>query len=368
MPWQGGVPPERCYNLGYFDARLKEMHKSPSAVVPELYGPNDDIGVYRRANVSRLLPVGARKSSWANLVEDLRTIIAKVKPAIVVMPDPWLDDHSDHQYAAVAAMAAAVERPQQRRASCSTRTTRPAPATTIRTARPRRSISLPPPPPGIPAVDAVFSHPLEPRTCSRRKLFALESMHDLRLSPAEQAACNVPGAVRRSDYPRTPDVDYLRRGPRPEEIFFVYDQRRSACRDRRVPRARSRGRHRRHAVSADATAAQQPHLRRTLTLWDLVFYGIVLIQPMAPMGIFGVVSQEARGHVVTTILIGMFAMLLTAVSYGRMARAYPSAGSAFTYVGQELHPGLGYVTGWSMVMDYVLNPDHLHDPVQQGWR
>ena len=104
------------------------------------------------------------------------------------------------------------------------------------------------------------------------------------------------------------------------------------------------------------SAAEAPHLKRTLTLWDLVFYGIVLIQPTAPMGIFGVVSQEARGHVVTTILIGMGAMLLTALSYGRMARAYPSAGSAFTYVGQELHPALGYATGWSMVMDYVLNP------------
>lgn len=108
------------------------------------------------------------------------------------------------------------------------------------------------------------------------------------------------------------------------------------------------------ATSASAVGA--PRLRRALTLWDLVFYGIVLIQPTAPMGIFGVVSQEARGHVVTTILIGMCAMLLTAMSYGRMARAYPSAGSAFTYVGQELHPSLGYVTGWSMVMDYVLNP------------
>src|SRR5665213_3383464 len=52
----------------------------------------------------------------------------------------------------------------------------------------------------------------------------------------------------------------------------------------------------------------------------------------------------------------MVAMLLTAISYGRMARAYPSAGSAYTYVGQELHPALGYITGWSMVMDYVLNP------------
>jgi putrescine importer len=99
-----------------------------------------------------------------------------------------------------------------------------------------------------------------------------------------------------------------------------------------------------------------PGLKRTLGLWDLIFYGIVLIQPVAPMGIYGVVSVEARGHVVTTILIGMCAMLLTAVSYGRMARAYPSAGSAFTYVGEELHPALGYATGWSMLMDYVLNP------------
>lgn len=107
---------------------------------------------------------------------------------------------------------------------------------------------------------------------------------------------------------------------------------------------------------ADSVTSTAPRLRRSLTLWDAVFYGIVLVQPVAPMGIFGVVSQEARGHVVTTILIGMFAMLLTAVSYGRMARVYPSAGSAFAYVGQELHPGLGYVTGWSMVMDYVLNP------------
>ena len=105
-----------------------------------------------------------------------------------------------------------------------------------------------------------------------------------------------------------------------------------------------------------SVAPEGPGLRRTLGLWDLVFYGIVLIQPVAPMGIFGVVSVEARGHVVTTILIGMCAMLLTAVSYGKMARAYPSAGSAFTFVGEELHPALGYVTGWSMLMDYVLNP------------
>jgi putrescine importer len=106
-----------------------------------------------------------------------------------------------------------------------------------------------------------------------------------------------------------------------------------------------------------STPAQpEPHLRRSLNLRDLVIYGIVLIQPTAPMPLFGVVYQEARGHVVTTVLIGMVAMLFTAMSYGLMARAYPSAGSAFTYVGREIHPALGYITGWSMAMDYLLNP------------
>jgi putrescine importer len=99
-----------------------------------------------------------------------------------------------------------------------------------------------------------------------------------------------------------------------------------------------------------------PRLRRTLTLWDLILYGVIVIQPVAPMSVFGVLSERGRGHVVTAILIAMVAMLFTGISYGRMARAYPSAGSAFTYVAQEIHPGIGYVTGWSMVMDYMLNP------------
>jgi putrescine importer len=99
-----------------------------------------------------------------------------------------------------------------------------------------------------------------------------------------------------------------------------------------------------------------PRLRRTLTLWNLIVIGMVIIQPIAPMGIYGVINNAAGGHVVTTILIALVAMFFTAISYGKMARVYPSAGSAYTYVGQEIHAGLGYLTGWAMVMDYILNP------------
>src|SRR5947207_8550071 len=101
------------------------------------------------------------------------------------------------------------------------------------------------------------------------------------------------------------------------------------------------------AAASQASPSSSPtSLRRALKLRDLILYGIVVIQPVAPMSSFGVLSNRGKGHIVTTILIAMVAMLLTALSYGRMARVYPSAGSAFTYVGKEIHPALGYVTGW----------------------
>lgn len=97
-------------------------------------------------------------------------------------------------------------------------------------------------------------------------------------------------------------------------------------------------------------------LRKVLTLWDLIFYGIVLIQPTAPIPLFGVAQKLSNGHTVTTILIAMLAMVVTAISYGRMAAVYPSAGSAYTYVGRTINPHLGFLVGWAMLLDYILQP------------
>jgi putrescine importer len=104
------------------------------------------------------------------------------------------------------------------------------------------------------------------------------------------------------------------------------------------------------------SGAAQPHLRRVLTLWDLIFYGIVLIQPIAPVPLFGVVQERSHGFIVDTILIAMFAMMVTAFSYGRMAALYPSAGSAYTYVGRGINAHLGFLVGWAMFLDYLLQP------------
>jgi putrescine importer len=108
--------------------------------------------------------------------------------------------------------------------------------------------------------------------------------------------------------------------------------------------------------NASAPTSGVPRLRRTLTLWDLIFYGIVLIQPIAPVPLYGVAQKLSDGHFVTIILIALFAMLITAVSYGRMGALYPTAGSAYTYVGKGLNPHLGFLAGWAMILDYLLQP------------
>jgi putrescine importer len=100
----------------------------------------------------------------------------------------------------------------------------------------------------------------------------------------------------------------------------------------------------------------QTHLHRVLTLKDLVIYGIILIQPVAALPLFGHANDISHGHAVTSILIAMVGMIFTAISYGRMANLYPAAGSAYTYVSKGVHPYVGFVAGWSMFMDYMFIP------------
>ena len=99
-----------------------------------------------------------------------------------------------------------------------------------------------------------------------------------------------------------------------------------------------------------------PRLRRVLSLWDLILYGIVAVTPSAPVTVFGLALVMSKGFAVDTILVAMVAMVLTGFSYGRMAALYPTAWSAYTYVGKGLNPHLGFLAGWAMLLDYVVIP------------
>jgi len=107
-------------------------------------------------------------------------------------------------------------------------------------------------------------------------------------------------------------------------------------------------------VSTTETSA--PTLTRTLRLPSLVLFGLAYLTPLIVLGIFGVIAAETGGASASAYLIALIAMLFTANSYGRMARAYPAAGSAYTYVRRTIDGRVGFLVGWAIMLDYLFLP------------
>ncbi len=101
-------------------------------------------------------------------------------------------------------------------------------------------------------------------------------------------------------------------------------------------------------------------LQRSLTFTDLLVYGLIFMVPIAPFGIFGSVFQGSGGMVALTYVIGAVAMMFTANSYAQMSRAFPMAGSVYTYAGRGLAPWVGFLSGWAILLDYLLVPGLLY--------
>ena len=101
-------------------------------------------------------------------------------------------------------------------------------------------------------------------------------------------------------------------------------------------------------------------LHRSLSFGDLLVYGLVFMVPIAPFGIFGGVFQGSGGMVALAYAIGMVAMMFTALSYAQMSRAFPMAGSVYTYAGRGIAPPVGFLSGWMILLDYVLVPALLY--------
>lgn len=97
-------------------------------------------------------------------------------------------------------------------------------------------------------------------------------------------------------------------------------------------------------------------LARSLSTLDLVVYGMIFMVPIAPFAIFGFVWHDSRGMVALAYLIGLVGMLFTALSYASMSRAFPMAGSVYTYAHRGLHEVAGFFAGWLILLDYILVP------------
>jgi amino acid transporter len=109
------------------------------------------------------------------------------------------------------------------------------------------------------------------------------------------------------------------------------------------------------STNSDASAPNG-RFKRVLSLWDLVLFGLAFVGPTAPYSMFGIATVKSQGHLPLVYLLAMVVMSLTAISYGRMAVAYPEAGSTYAYASKGLHPYLGFLAGWGMILDYVLIP------------
>jgi amino acid transporter len=104
----------------------------------------------------------------------------------------------------------------------------------------------------------------------------------------------------------------------------------------------------------------EQELKRSLSLADLMIYGLVFMVPIAPFAIFGVVFNGAKGMVPLTYVIGLVAMLFTALSYREMSRAFPIAGSVYSYAGRGINDKVGFMAGWAILLDYLLVPTLLY--------
>ncbi|MGQ7279050.1 APC family permease [Brevibacillus thermoruber] len=105
-----------------------------------------------------------------------------------------------------------------------------------------------------------------------------------------------------------------------------------------------------------AVPEQPPALRRSLKLWQVIVLGLGYLTPLTVFDTYGIVTQETDGHVPTAYLLALAAMLFTASSYGKMVRAFPVAGSAYSYTRQTINPYLGFLVGWVSLLDYVFLP------------
>ncbi|USV23284.1 APC family permease [Pseudomonas aeruginosa] len=94
----------------------------------------------------------------------------------------------------------------------------------------------------------------------------------------------------------------------------------------------------------------------SLKLWQIVMIGLAYLTPMTVFDTFGIVSGISQGHVPTAYLLALAGVLFTAISYGKLVRQFPTAGSAYTYAQRAINPHVGFMVGWSSLLDYLFLP------------
>jgi amino acid transporter len=97
-------------------------------------------------------------------------------------------------------------------------------------------------------------------------------------------------------------------------------------------------------------------LSRTMSLTDVVVFGLIYMVPLAPIQVFGFIYNFSSGMVAAVYIVAAIAMYFSAVSYCEMAKEFPVAGSVYSYVRFGAGEFLGFMSGWAILLDYLLLP------------
>jgi len=226
IPQLGGVPPERCLNLAYPDGRLRQMYEQPDRAFSVACEKERSRRMLRLRNPAAEFQGGDPQCTWKGLIDELRCLLEKAKPDVVLCPHPLVDGHHDHVFTTVAIEEAL------RRAS------HKSPLFLLYVVH-RRDVPLYPFGPRMGLVsfppwtdeqwlaDSIYSHPLA-ADVQQTKYFAVEATHDLRtyttgepgtlgqvLTTLKQEISALLSGTGR------PAASFLRRAPRPNEIYSV---------------------------------------------------------------------------------------------------------------------------------------------------
>jgi putrescine importer len=107
---------------------------------------------------------------------------------------------------------------------------------------------------------------------------------------------------------------------------------------------------------ATSTSDTEGHLKRVLGVPSLVLFGLVYMVPLTVFTTLGIVTQLTGGRLSVAYLVTLAAMVFTARSYARMSAAYPVAGSAYAYTQKSFGAPIGFLAGWSLLLDYLFLP------------
>jgi amino acid transporter len=96
--------------------------------------------------------------------------------------------------------------------------------------------------------------------------------------------------------------------------------------------------------------------RKKIGLFSCLLFGLALLLPLAPVPVYGEIQPLSQGHMALCYMLAAIPMAFTAWSFGAMGAEFPRAGSSYTFVSKGIHPYLGFVVGWTILLDYGLFP------------